>query len=78
MIEVIISDGDYPMDAHPLLYESWVLAKLRAGGIPVVGFLCFQGVSSGTLEWDRDIQTLQHRFKWYPPPESKPPAFVDI
>ena len=50
MIECFINWFDL-MEAHPATYELRIVGKLREAGIPVRGFLVFQGVERGILSW---------------------------
>ena len=51
MIQVRISTLDYPLDRPltPALWESWLVDKLRAAGVPIKGLLVYDGLTHGTL-----------------------------
>lgn len=51
MIEVTISVSDYPdeWDMTPAMFECWIVEKLKDAGVPIDGFLCFNGIKKGTL-----------------------------
>ena len=51
MIKVKVNALDYPdvWRLTPVMWECWVVGKLRDAGIPVKGFLVFGGVKRGVL-----------------------------
>ena len=62
-IVVEISAEDL-IDMHSFSYEATIIARLRTAGIPVIGTLLFQGVSSGTLMQEENIMNNSYIFRW--------------
>lgn len=66
MIEVRVSDSDYPLEwslSQPS-YEAWIMGKLISGGIPLNGILVFGGIKEGRLTVFRDKATGEKVFRW--------------
>lgn len=48
---------------HPF-EEMFLLAAVRESGIPVQGIFYFDGITSGTLTWNYDVQTQGYVYRW--------------
>lgn len=49
-----ISDYPHKWELEPNTWEMWVVGKLKAAGVPVLGELKFCGIKSGILSWFND------------------------
>ncbi len=49
--------------SHNFLGQT-IINKLKAAGIPIIGILLFQGVSSGTLIQERNFVNDSYIFRW--------------
>lgn len=47
-------------------YETWVVGKLRAAGVPVIGVLAYRGIRHGTLTRTDDTNTGETIYRWRP------------
>lgn len=64
-IEVRVSLREV-MEQHRLTLESYLIAKCKEAGIPLVGLLAFRGVESGVVERIDDPASGDFVFRWRP------------
>lgn len=63
MIEVRISDGD--LARHRLVMDTpYILSRLRAAGVPVLGLLSFGGLERGVLTGRYEYDTGEIVYTW--------------
>ena len=60
---------EYPdgLPFNDMCFESWIVGKLRAAGIPVIGVLLFRGLKKGTLTRTNDYETNNMVYTWTNP-----------
>jgi hypothetical protein len=66
-ITVKINSYDYPEDwaLTPVLYEMWIVGKLKDAGIPIRGTILFRGLERGILTRTDDPEDFgQATYTW--------------
>jgi len=51
---------------HPHTYQSMLINKLKDAGIPVEGVLIFNGVKTGKLIQEENLEKASYIFRWKP------------
>jgi len=52
------------MSINPILLNYSILKKLKDAGIPIIGLLLFQGVSTGILMQEENFVNNSYIFRW--------------
>ena len=64
-IIVTIDDNEFFKSGLPVsAWESFCITKLKEAGVPIIGYLSFEGVREGTLKRLEDIETGETVYVW--------------